>query len=75
MSLANCIRCGKLFLNESHGADICKQCLAETEDEFRIVKELIRKHPGISVTQIEEISGISSRKILKWVREGRIHLS
>ena len=70
MDLKKCSNCNQLFA-ASAGQRICPDCLDEEEEKFQIVKDYLWDHPGVTVTQISEATGVGEPIIEKFVREGR----
>ncbi len=70
MKLKNCIRCGRVFAYI--GNSLCPDCIQQDEEEFILVKEYIYEHPKARLHVIEQETGVSQAKILRFVREGRL---
>jgi len=73
MSLRNCPKCGKLFVFTTR--NMCPDCVKEENDEFALVKEYIREHEKATIDEVSEATGISTSKILKFLKEGRLILN
>lgn len=73
MSFSNCPKCGKLFhfINNP----LCDNCKKEEEEIFEKVREYVKDNPGSNINKISQETEVSQKKILKYVREGRIELS
>lgn len=71
MNVRNCTRCGKVFLPVL-GRRYCPECAEAEIAEFESVKEHLRKHPGASVLQVSEATGVPVKKIREYVKEGRL---
>ena len=72
-NLKNCPRCKKvsnIFVN----AKICDNCMKEEEEIFQGVYDILREEPGLSVAALSLKTGISSKKILGYVKEGRLQI-
>lgn len=72
MQIRNCIRCGKLF--NYMGKPICSVCIEQDEKDFERVKEYIYDHPKCSMTEVSKETGISIKKITKFLKEGRLEV-
>lgn len=70
MDLRNCSRCGKLF--RSTGLTICSECKAHLDEEFKIVRDYLREHPGARVFEVSQATGVPASRIYNMVREGRL---
>lgn len=72
MNVRNCSRCGKIYAYD--GFNICIQCRREDEEDFKKIKEYIDKNPGANVSEVSEKTGIDSKKIIKFLRQGRLEI-
>jgi len=72
MELAKCAKCKNVFPRVRE--PICEKCLKEEEQLFETVKEYLRDHPKSSVSDVAEATGTSARKILGYLRDGRIEV-
>ena len=70
MSFANCAKCGKLFQKMLH--PVCDKCIQDEEKMFDQIKIYIDENPGASLPEISEATGASAKKLLKYLREGRL---
>ena len=68
--LRNCPECDRLFVYT--GRNLCPRCAEKAEEEFMLVKEYIRKHPGATVIEVADATGVEEAKILDWLKEGRL---
>ncbi|NLU51098.1 MAG: hypothetical protein GXX09_12025 [Syntrophomonadaceae bacterium] len=68
--LRNCPECGQLFAYQ--GKDLCPKCTEVEEQEFTIVRQYVRKHPGATILQVAEETGVDEEKILRFLKEGRL---
>jgi flagellar operon protein (TIGR03826 family) len=73
MDLKNCKKCGRMF-SDTNGHEICRKCRLEVEDHFKIVREYIYDHPGTTVNEVAEETGVPKKEILKYLREERLEL-
>ena len=71
--LKNCPVCGKVFVKIVK--NLCPDCVEAEEKEFLTVREYIKENPGASVEEISVVTEIDEKKILRWLREGRIEYS
>ena len=70
MEIANCLRCKKIFTKLRE--PICEECKQKDEDLFTKVREYLEENPISSVQKISEETGAPTKKILAWLREGRL---
>lgn len=73
MEMANCLRCKKVFprINEP----ICEECKKADEKLFTEVKKYLDENPNSTVNRISENTGASIKKIMGWLREGRLEIA
>lgn len=70
--LANCSRCGNLFVQTTR--DICQDCFKEEEKQFEIVYNFMKKRANRQATipEIVEATGVKEELIIKFVKEKRL---
>lgn len=68
--LRNCPQCGRLFAYQ--GRNLCKKCQEEEENEYLVVRRYVREHPGATVFEVAEETGVEEEKILQFLRDGRL---
>ncbi|EOC99397.1 TIGR03826 family flagellar region protein [Caldisalinibacter kiritimatiensis] len=73
MNVRNCRRCGRIYVYDGINK-LCPQCRKQDEEEFHRVKEYIYDNPGANVQMVSDATGVSTEKILKFLREGRLEL-
>lgn len=71
-NLRNCSECGRLFAYQQ-GRSVCSRCLEKEEEEYLVVRRYVRDHPGATVFEVAEETGIEEEKILQFLRDGRLH--
>ncbi len=72
MDLRNCPKCGKLFVYTTR--NLCPQCLKEDEEDFDRVREYINNNPQATIEEVSEGTGVTPRRILEYLKEGRLML-
>jgi len=72
--LINCPECGRLFAADG-GRRVCSKCLEKEDSEYAVVRRYIRDHPGASVFEVAEETGVEEEKILQFLKDGRIQSS
>jgi len=75
MSAVNCPRCGKLFVKDATSASICFKCVKEEEDIFHSVRDFVKDNQNATLKDVAEATKVSTKKILQYVRDGRLELS
>jgi flagellar operon protein (TIGR03826 family) len=73
-SLANCPRCGKLFVKGIR--TICPDCFNLVEEEYKKVYEYVRNKENrrSTIYEVSEATGVSVRQITEFVRSGRLSI-
>lgn len=72
MDLRNCERCGRPFLFV--GQHLCDACLDEEEEAFNRVRSYLAEHPGASLDETVEATGVERKEILRFLRQGRLQV-
>lgn len=72
MNLRNCNRCGKVYVYD--GFNICLDCRRAHEEDFKKVKEYLDEHPGATVVEVSEATGVETKKIIQFLKEGRLEI-
>ncbi|MBR1738148.1 MAG: MerR family transcriptional regulator [Firmicutes bacterium] len=75
MGVTNCPRCGKMFYPTGDDSKICPDCVKEEEQVFETLKEYLRENPGKNMADITADTGISAKKVNKFLREGRLEVT
>ena len=73
MEMANCLRCRKVFPRIKD--PICEECKKKDEELFTKVRLYLEENPTSTVRKISEETGASAKKILAWLREGRLEIA
>ncbi|PYZ92781.1 hypothetical protein CR194_14100 [Salipaludibacillus keqinensis] len=73
--LANCPNCDKLFVKALRS--VCDGCAREVEEKYQQVYTFIRKRGNRQATmdEVHEGTGVEKDLIIRFIREGRLHLS
>lgn len=74
MQTAACARCGKVFSYIGFGLRYCDICKKYDEKEFDLVRNYIYDNGTSTMAEIEENTGVSSRRITQYLREGRLEI-
>lgn len=72
-NLTHCRRCRRLFMRVTR--NVCPRCVQEIEQEFLLCYQYLRDHPGATVTEIHEGTGVSIKQIEEFVKEGRFQFA
>ncbi|MBO8126917.1 MAG: hypothetical protein H0Z38_06755 [Firmicutes bacterium] len=70
MNLANCARCGKVFMKVR--SPICPDCQREEEELAQKVIEYIKENPEASVAEVATKLEVDVEFIQELIREGRL---
>lgn len=74
MEVKVCQSCKQMF-HYIAGRVICPHCRKVEEEKFQAVKEYLRQYPGATLTQVSEETGVSSKLILRFLKEERLEIS
>jgi flagellar operon protein (TIGR03826 family) len=72
MNLRNCPQCGKLYVHSLRS--LCPECLKKDEENFDRVRDFIYTNPQASLEEVSEETGVSTKNILEYLKEGRLML-
>ncbi len=67
-----CRRCSKTFQTNILGDRYCPSCAMIEEEKYQQVRELVKANPGISMGLVAEITGLSSGKIISYVKDEKL---
>lgn len=73
MDVKNCTRCGKIYIHI--GIPICRDCKQEDEEDFQSIKNFLKEEPGASIKEVEDGTGVDSKKIIEFLKEGRLEVT
>jgi len=72
MNIKNCVRCGRIYVYD--GYSLCIDCRRADEEDFNKVKEYLDENPGANVMEVSEATGVETKKIIQFLREGRLEV-
>jgi flagellar operon protein (TIGR03826 family) len=72
LNVANCQKCGKIFVKGIH--DICPNCYREIEQQYEKCLKYLRENRKCTLLELSEATGVSVNQITKFIREGRISI-
>jgi flagellar operon protein (TIGR03826 family) len=67
----NCDKCGRMFQTIA-GVKLCGRCRESDDDMFKVVREYVYDNPGATVPEVSEATDVPEKKILKFLRDGRL---
>ena len=70
MDSINCPRCGRVF--KKMRSPVCPACEKKDEEQFQLIREYLDENPRATITECSEGTGISTKRILAYIREGRL---
>lgn len=74
LNIRNCARCKRIFVPVS-GEKICSDCRAADIELEERVKAYVRDHPGITVNQLIEGSGVPGKIVWRMIMQGQFENS
>lgn len=74
MSLANCPRCGKVYLPVAGGRPLCKDCVKQEEEDYLKVFRFLSGRPSATAQEIAQETGVDLKLIYRFLRENRLRL-
>ena len=69
-----CKSCKHMFYYIA-GPEVCPQCRAVEDEQFKIVKEYLRKNPGANLQEVKEATKVSGKLILRFLKEERLEVA
>lgn len=74
MNIKNCPKCKRIFtpLNKEL---ICIECQKKEEEEFICVRDYLRENRGQNINIVSEETGVSVKKILQYLKQGRLEIT
>lgn len=72
MNLSNCPECGKLYVRTR--IDMCPDCVKKIEEDIGKAIAFMRSHPKSTISELSEATGLSIKRITKFILKKRIHL-
>ena len=54
--------------------NLCPECLKKDEEDFGRVRDFIYNNPQASLEEVSEETGVSTKSILEYLKEGRLML-
>lgn len=73
MELRNCPECGSVFTFVR--TNLCPACQKKDEEDFRKVRSFIMRNANASILKISEETEVDEKKIMRYIREGRIRIA
>ena len=73
MDVRNCVKCKKVF--SYFNSPFCPDCEKEEEQIFEAVRNFIKDHPDCKMMEVVEATGVSIKKITRYLKEGRLEIS
>lgn len=71
MSIANCVRCGRMY-QKSFGSRVCSECVQAEEEQFRLVRDYVEEHPGCDLVKVAAGTEVDEAVILRFIKQGRL---
>ena len=68
--LKNCEECNKVFAHPTRR--LCQSCYDIAQKSFTAVKEYLLEHPGATVVEVSNETGVDPELIYEYIRDGRL---
>lgn len=68
----NCKSCGRVFFSARD--EICPACKEKEDEDYKLVRTFLKEFPGSSVHIVMEYTGVPEKRIMRFLREGRIEI-
>ncbi|WP_159885428.1 TIGR03826 family flagellar region protein [Paenibacillus puerhi] len=72
LNVANCNRCGKVYMKNNYG--LCPACIKGIEAEYEKCLNFLRDHRQCTIQELSDETGVEMKQIMKFIREGRISI-
>lgn len=72
MNLRNCPECGRLY--EFTVKALCPNCVNKEEEDYKLIKNCLKHDPGAGIVEVSEKTGVPEKKILAFLKAGRLIL-
>lgn len=74
MSLSNCPRCGRVYMQVPGGTHLCQACIQKEEEDFKKVFQFFTEKPSATAQEISAETGVDLKEIFRFARENRLQL-
>ena len=75
MHKLRCRKCREMFDCPGLPVPLCPECEALKSGKFQLIRELIKDHPGITVPDLHERTGVPVAVILKYINSGDLDVT
>lgn len=72
MKVTNCPKCGRMF--KKIVSPVCPDCEKHDEEQFQKLRFFLEEEPLANISEISEATGITPKRILQYIREGRLQI-
>ncbi len=72
MEIRSCLKCERAFSYD--GVELCPKCRYEDDGDFKIVKDYLYDNPGADINKVSKETEVELKKILMYLKEGRIEI-
>lgn len=72
LNVDNCPKCGRIYMKNSR--EFCPACLKEIDLQYEKCIKHLRDHRGLTLQELSEATEVSTKQIIKFIREGRISM-
>lgn len=72
LNVANCDRCGKVYVKNIHG--LCPNCIKEIERQYERCIKFLRENRLCTIQELSDATEVPIKQIVRFIREGRISI-
>lgn len=72
--LMRCRRCSQMFEPVGLDTPVCPICQSMRDEQFIVVRELVREYPGITALEVHEATEVPMETILRFIDTGLLEV-
>ena len=65
-----CRYCRRMFDYEGLPPECCPECLKGREEQFRMIRDMVRESPGVNAIELSGRTGVPIADILRYIKSG-----
>jgi len=74
MPKVRCPKCKTFYEFSGLPPKCCTICAQKYENDYQLVRTLVKENPGIAIQEVEDVTGIARDRILSYIREERLEI-